>query len=142
MSTNGQVHVVLVQPIAQHHPHHRRALCASKHVRGAGRPHILTAREDGSQEPHPAPRDTWGHKEGHRVTGCVLLSVIKCMYLPPTNLHFIQDIEDRCLLLTSSTSFVDLPFQEHRMMEKHHMDQNPYISSFCLKPGVVTINMT
>jgi hypothetical protein len=39
-----------------------------------------------------------------------LLVVIKCIYLPPTYVHFIQDIEDRCLLLTSSTSFVDLPF--------------------------------
>jgi hypothetical protein len=42
----------------------------------------------------------------------------------------------------SSTSFVDLPFQEHRMVEKHHMDQNPYISSLCPKPEVVTKNMT
>jgi hypothetical protein len=50
------------------------------------------------------------------------LAVIKCIYLPPTYLHFIQDIEDRYLLLTSSTSFVDLPFQEHQMMEKHHMN--------------------
>jgi hypothetical protein len=47
--------------------------------------------------------------------------------------NFIQDIEDRCLLLTSSTSFIDLPFQEHRMTEKHHMDQNPCISSLCPK---------
>jgi hypothetical protein len=39
-----------------------------------------------------------------------LLAVIKCIYVPPTYLHFIQDIEDRCLLLTSSTSFVHLPF--------------------------------
>jgi hypothetical protein len=39
-----------------------------------------------------------------------LLAVIKCIYLHSTYLHFIQDIEDRCLLLTSSTSFVDLPF--------------------------------
>jgi hypothetical protein len=62
-------------------------------------------------------------------SSCVLLAVIKCTYLPPTYLHFIQDIEDRCLLLMSSTSFIDLPFQEHRMMEKHHMDQNPCISS-------------
>jgi hypothetical protein len=58
-----------------------------------------------------------------------VLAVIKCIYLPPTYLHFMQDIEDRCLLLTSFTSFVDLPFQEHRMTEKHHMDQNAYISS-------------
>jgi hypothetical protein len=65
--------------------------------------------------------------------GGVVLAVIKCKYLPSTYLHFIQDIEDRCLLLTSSTSFVDLPFQEHRMMEKHHMDQNPCISSLCPK---------
>jgi hypothetical protein len=57
------------------------------------------------------------------------MAIIKCMYLPPTHLHFIQDIEARCLLLTSYTSFVDLPFQEHWMMEKHHLDQNPYISS-------------
>jgi hypothetical protein len=28
------------------------------------------------------------------------------------------------------------------MTEKHHMDQNPYISSLCLKPGVVSDNMT
>jgi hypothetical protein len=68
--------------------------------------------------------------------------VIKCIYLPSTYLHFIQDIEDRCLLLTSSTSFVDLPFQEHLMTEKHYMDQNPYISSLCRKPWVVTDNMT
>jgi hypothetical protein len=67
----------------------------------------------------------WGGGEG--------LAVIKCIYLLPTYLHFIQDIEDRCLLLMSSTSFVDLPFQEQRMMEKHHMDQNPCISSFCQK---------
>jgi hypothetical protein len=37
----------------------------------------------------------------------------------------------RCLLLTSSMSFVDLQFQEHRMMKKRHMDQNPY--SICPK---------
>jgi hypothetical protein len=42
----------------------------------------------------------------------------------------------------SSTSFIDLPFKEHRMMEKHHMDQNPYISSLCPKPGVVSDHMT
>jgi hypothetical protein len=60
-----------------------------------------------------------------------LLVVIKCIYLPQTYLHFIQDIEDRCLLLMSSTSFVDLPFQEDRMTKKHHMDQNPCISSLC-----------
>jgi hypothetical protein len=71
-----------------------------------------------------------------------VLVVIKCIYLPPTYLHFKQDIEDRCLLLMSSVSFVDLPFQEHRMMEKHHRDQNPHISSFCPKPGVVSDNMT
>jgi hypothetical protein len=57
----------------------------------------------------------------------LLLAVIKCIYLSPTDLYFMQDIEDRCVLLMSSTSFVDLPFQEHRMMEKHHMDQNSYI---------------
>jgi hypothetical protein len=39
-------------------------------------------------------------------------------------------------------SFVDPPFQEHRMMEKHHMDKNPYISSLCPKLGVVSDNMT
>jgi flagellar biosynthesis protein FlhB len=62
-----------------------------------------------------------------------VLVVIKCIYLLPTYLHFIQDIEVRCLLLMSSTSFVDLPFQEHQMMEKHHMDQNPCISLICPK---------
>jgi hypothetical protein len=70
-----------------------------------------------------------------------VLADIKCIYLPPTYLHFMQDIEDRCLLLMSSTSFVDLPFQEHQMIEKHHMHQNPYISSLCPKPGVVSDNM-
>jgi phospholipid N-methyltransferase len=38
-------------------------------------------------------------------------------------------------------SFIDLPFQEHQMMEKYHMEQNLYISSLCPKPGVVTDNM-
>jgi hypothetical protein len=42
-----------------------------------------------------------------------LLVVIKYIYLLVTYLHFIQDIEDRCLLLMSSTSFVDLPFQQY-----------------------------
>jgi hypothetical protein len=59
-----------------------------------------------------------------------LLAVIKCIYILPTYLHFMQDIEDRCLLLMS---FVNLPFQEHRIMEKHHMDHNPCISSICQK---------
>jgi hypothetical protein len=54
----------------------------------------------------------------------------------------MQDIEDRYLLLMSSRSFVDLPFQEHRMTKKHDMDQNPYIFSLCPKPGVVSDNMT
>jgi hypothetical protein len=54
----------------------------------------------------------------------------------------MQNIEDKCLLLTSFTSFVDLPFQEHQMIEKHHMDQNTYISSLCPKPGAVSDNMT
>jgi hypothetical protein len=71
-----------------------------------------------------------------------VLAVIKCIYLPPTYLHFIQDIEDRCLLLTNSTSFFDLQFQEHRMTEKDHMDQNPCISSICPKKGIVIENMT
>jgi hypothetical protein len=80
---------------------------------------------------------------GRCKTLCVgVLVVIKCIYLPPTYLHFMQDIEDRCLLLMSSTSFVDLRFQEHRMMEKHHVDQNSYISSLCPKPRVVPDNMT
>jgi hypothetical protein len=54
---------------------------------------------------------------------------------------FTANIKDRCLLVTSSTSFIDLPFQEHRMTEKHHIDQNPYIYSLCSKLGVVTDNM-
>jgi hypothetical protein len=41
----------------------------------------------------------------------------------------------------SSTSFVDLPFEEHRMMENHHLYQNPCISSLCTK-DIVTDNMT
>jgi hypothetical protein len=44
------------------------------------------------------------------VWGGGVLAVIKYIYLPPTYLHFMQDIEDRCPLLMSSTSFVDLPF--------------------------------
>jgi hypothetical protein len=28
------------------------------------------------------------------------------------------------------------------MTEKHHMDQNPYLSSLCPKQGVVPDNMT
>jgi hypothetical protein len=71
-----------------------------------------------------------------------MLVVIKFIYLLPTYLYFMQYIEDRCLLLTSSMSFDDLPVQEHRMMEKHHIDQNPYISSLCPKPRVVSDNMT
>jgi hypothetical protein len=39
-----------------------------------------------------------------------VLAVIKCIYLLSTYQHFIQDIEDKCLLLMSFTSFVDLPF--------------------------------
>jgi hypothetical protein len=62
-----------------------------------------------------------------------VLAVIKYIYLSPPYLHFMKDIEDRCPLLTSSTILVDLPFQEHRMMEKHYMDQNPCISSICPK---------
>jgi hypothetical protein len=57
--------------------------------------------------------------EKHAAT---LLAVIKCIYLPPIYLYFMHDIEDMCLLLMSFMSFVDLPFQEHRMMEKYHMD--------------------
>jgi hypothetical protein len=71
-----------------------------------------------------------------------VLAVIKCIYLPPTYLYFMQDINDRCLLQMNSMSFVDLPFQEHWMIETHHMDQNPYIASLCPKPGVVSDNMT
>jgi hypothetical protein len=71
-----------------------------------------------------------------------VLAIIKCIYLLPTYLHLMPDIEDRCLLLTRSMSFVDLPFQEHRMTEKHHLDQNPYISSLCPKPRVVSDNLT
>jgi hypothetical protein len=73
------------------------------------------------------PCDLFGWQVG------ILLAVIKCIYLPSAYLYFMQDIEDWCLLLMSSTSFVDLPFQEHRMMEKHHMDQNPCTSSICSK---------
>jgi hypothetical protein len=71
----------------------------------------------------------------YTLSGCALGYVggQKCIYLPPRYLHFIQDTEDRCLLLTSSMSFVDLPFQEHQMMEKHHIDQIPRISSLCPK---------
>jgi hypothetical protein len=61
------------------------------------------------------------------------VGIKKCIYLPLTYLYFTQDIEDRCLLLMSSTRFVDPPFLEDQMMEKQHMDQNPCISSVCLK---------
>jgi hypothetical protein len=66
-------------------------------------------------------------------TSTATSSRVKCIYLPPTYIYFIQDIEDRCLLLMSSTSFVNLLFHEHRMTEKHHMDQNPCMSSLHLK---------
>jgi hypothetical protein len=74
-------------------------------------------------------RDEQNSKSG----GGEVLAIIKCIYLPPTYLYFIQDIEDRCLLLMSFMSFIDLPFQQHWMMKKHHMDQNRYISSLCPK---------
>jgi hypothetical protein len=63
-------------------------------------------------------------REEQNSSVCVwgVLVVIKCIYLSPPYLHFIQDIEDKCLLLMSSMSFVDLPIQEHRMTEKHHKD--------------------
>jgi hypothetical protein len=54
----------------------------------------------------------------------------------------MQYIGDKCLLLTSFMSFVDPPFQEHRMIQKHHMNQNPYISSLCPKSEVVSDNVT
>jgi hypothetical protein len=38
-----------------------------------------------------------------------MLAVIKYTYLPPGSPDFIQDIEDWCSLLTSSSRFVDLP---------------------------------
>jgi hypothetical protein len=56
-------------------------------------------------------------EQNSKCVGRVLV-VKKCIYLSPTHLHLMQDIEDRCLLLIRSMSFVDLPFQEHRMMEK------------------------
>jgi hypothetical protein len=71
-----------------------------------------------------------------------VLVIIKYIYLLSTYLYFIQNIEHICLLLTSSMSFVDILFQEHRVTEKYHMDQNPYISSICPKPGVAIDNMT
>jgi hypothetical protein len=61
-----------------------------------------------------------------------VLVVIKCIYLSSPYLHFIKNVEDMCLLLTSSMSAVDLPFQEYRMTEKHYMDY-PCISSLCPK---------
>jgi hypothetical protein len=42
-------------------------------------------------------------EQNFKCVGGVLV-VIKCKYLPPTYLHFIKDIEDRCLLLMSSMS--------------------------------------
>jgi hypothetical protein len=46
------------------------------------------------------------------------------------------------IYLMRSMSFVDLPFQEHRMMEMHYMDQNPCISSICPNQCIITDNMT
>jgi hypothetical protein len=37
---------------------------------------------------------------------------------------------------------VDLTFQKYQMMKKYHMNQNLYISSLCLIPGIVSDNMT
>jgi hypothetical protein len=94
--------------------------------------HLVASRWCGKQK-DPCPRSSALSN---------IWAVIKCIYLPPTYLHFMQDIEDRCILLTSSMSFVDLPFQEHQMTKKHHIDQNTCISSLCSKPGVVSDNMT
>jgi hypothetical protein len=90
--------------------------------------------DEGNEAGMDVPKRRW--------TLAMMLAIIKCICLTPTYLHFIQDIENRYLLLTSSTSFIDLPFREYQVTEKHHMDQNPYISSLCPKPGVVTDNMT
>jgi hypothetical protein len=70
-----------------------------------------------------------------------LLTIIKYIYLSLTYLHFIQYIEDKCLLLTGFTSFVDLSFQKHRIMKKHHMDKNSYMSLLCPKLRIVSDNM-
>jgi hypothetical protein len=40
-----------------------------------------------------------------------VLAVIKYTYLPPTNPNFIQDTEDRCLLLMSSMSLLTYHFR-------------------------------
>jgi hypothetical protein len=56
-----------------------------------------------------------------------VLAVIKFIYLPPTYLHFTQDIENKCLLLTSSTSFVDLPFQEHQVIKASYGPKSIHI---------------
>jgi hypothetical protein len=47
------------------------------------------------------------HKWGGRywLQALLILTVTKYIYLPPIYLYFIQNIEDRFLLLTSSTSF-------------------------------------
>jgi hypothetical protein len=73
---------------------------------------------------------------------CVLGGVgVQNMHIFTTNIPtFHARYKDRCLLLTSSMSFVDLTFEEHRMMKEHHMYQNPYTSSLCPKPGVVSDN--
>jgi hypothetical protein len=43
------------------------------------------------------------------------------------NIHFTQDIENKCLLLTSSTSFVDLPFQEHQVIKASYGPKSIHI---------------
>jgi hypothetical protein len=48
------------------------------------------------------------------VWGGGVLAVIKSIYLPPIYLHFIQDIEDRCLLIMSSMSFLIYHFRNIR----------------------------
>jgi hypothetical protein len=47
-----------------------------------------------------------------------VLAVVKHLILLPTCPIFIQDLEDRCLFLTSSTSFVELSLQGHRMWKR------------------------
>jgi hypothetical protein len=84
----------------------------------------------GSSLEQPAPNLWSGLRKAVHPSGAghPVLAVIKWIYLPPAYLHFIQDIEDRCLLLMSSMSFVDLPFQEHQMTEMNHVladFQNP-----------------
>jgi hypothetical protein len=64
--------------------------------------------------------------------------VIKHIYLLPTYIHFIQDIEDRCLLHMSSMSFIDLPVDVSYAAPQAHRIVNVALH-WVYSPGIIFI---